>query len=80
MRCRCRSRRHVPLLSPRPPSLFFMDPSSLGHYTAIPKPEFALRWHDIDSLDVKVYQYALFASNPTTGRVVYNPQEVWYLG
>lgn len=26
--------------------LYFMDPSTLGHYTYIPKPNFVKRWHD----------------------------------
>ncbi|HEY9777364.1 MAG TPA: C39 family peptidase [Planktothrix sp.] len=27
-------------------NLFFMDPSTLGNYTYIPRPEFLERWHD----------------------------------
>jgi predicted double-glycine peptidase len=27
--------------------LYFMDPSTLGHYTYIDKPEFLERWHDV---------------------------------
>jgi len=29
-------------------NLYFMDPSTLGHYTFIPIPEFLDRWHDVD--------------------------------
>lgn len=30
-------------------NFYFMDPSTLGHYTYIPKEEFVSRWHDYDS-------------------------------
>ncbi len=28
--------------------IYFMDPSTLGHYTFIPIAEFLDRWHDMD--------------------------------
>ena len=30
-------------------NFYFMDPSTLGHYTYIPAEEFVSRWHDYDS-------------------------------
>ena len=60
--------------------LMFMDPSTLGHYAAIPKGEFEQRWHDVDGVDTKVYQWALFASFPSEGMVSYDPYNIWYLG
>jgi predicted double-glycine peptidase len=29
-------------------NMYFMDPSTLGHYAYIPIPEFLDRWHDMD--------------------------------
>lgn len=34
--------------------IYFMDPSTLGNYTYIPKDELDARWHDIDGADAKV--------------------------
>ncbi|MCL5260742.1 MAG: C39 family peptidase [Gammaproteobacteria bacterium] len=29
-------------------NIYFMDPSSFGHYAFIPQKEFLVRWHDVD--------------------------------
>ncbi|MCY3414312.1 MAG: C39 family peptidase [Candidatus Heimdallarchaeota archaeon] len=40
-------------------NLYFMDPSTLGNYTYIPKSELLSRWHDIDQNEEKVIQYGI---------------------
>lgn len=35
-------------------NVYFMDPSTLGHYTYIPTTEFVSRWHDRDTKDSEV--------------------------
>jgi hypothetical protein len=42
-------------------NLFFMDPSTKGHYAYIPKGEFVERWHDVVGADnVHTYHAAIF--------------------
>lgn len=36
-------------------NIYFMDPSTLGHYAYIPTSEFVKRWHDQD-MDIKLRQ------------------------
>jgi len=46
-------------------NVYFMDPSTTGHYTWIPHGEFMDRWHDIDGASEKVVQFALVLSRST---------------
>jgi ABC-type bacteriocin/lantibiotic exporter with double-glycine peptidase domain len=41
-------------------NVYFMDPSTLGNYTYIKKPEFLDRWHDTDP-PIKYVHYGLVA-------------------
>ncbi len=52
--------------------MYFMDPSSLGHYTYIPTPQFEQRWHDTDGKE-KLYNFGMVISKhaPT-----YDPEEI----
>ena len=36
-------------------NIYFMDPSTLGHYTFIPVPEFLDRWHDKDDQEKLIH-------------------------
>jgi len=38
-------------------NLYFMDPSTLGHYTFIPREEFLTRWHDRDDTTGEVLNH-----------------------
>ncbi|MDH5401723.1 MAG: C39 family peptidase [Candidatus Heimdallarchaeota archaeon] len=42
---------------------YFMDPSTLGRYTFIPRDEFIDRWHDIDQNNNIVNQLAVVIKN-----------------
>lgn len=52
---------------------YFMDPSTLGHFTYIPKDEFLNRWHDIDQEGIVLRNFALLISK---GKSVYDPDEI----
>lgn len=39
-------------------NIYFMDPSTLGHYTYIPVQEFEARWHDKDTSE-KLHHFAM---------------------
>ncbi len=39
-------------------NIYFMDPSTFGHYTFIPTYEFLDRWHDVDG-NQKVYNFGM---------------------
>lgn len=57
--------------------LFFMDPSTLGHYTYIPKEEFLVRWHDTDGPNnVPIYNYMIVPYRST--RPAYLPSQAFY--
>lgn len=40
-------------------NVYFMDPSTLGNYAYIPKPEFMDRWHDIDGTNDTLTHFIL---------------------
>ncbi|MFP5213563.1 MAG: C39 family peptidase [Acidobacteriota bacterium] len=45
-------------------NIYFVDPSTLGHYTYIPIPEFRDRWHDLDpSTGEKLVHFGLVIGN-----------------
>jgi len=53
-------------------NIYFMDPSTLGHYTYIPAGEFLARWHDYEK-EGKLIRFMMTASkNPP----VYNPDRI----
>lgn len=52
-------------------NFYFMDPSTLGHYTYIPIEEFITRWHDRDGTIRLVH-----AGIVITGTKKYNPDEI----
>ncbi len=41
--------------------MYFMDPSTLGHYTFIPTAEFEQRWHDTDGKE-KLFNFGMIIS------------------
>jgi predicted double-glycine peptidase len=56
-------------------NFYFMDPSTLGHYTYIPTAEFVSRWHDYDSFGNKALNHfgiIITKDNP----IPYNPNEI----
>jgi predicted double-glycine peptidase len=55
-------------------NVYFMDPSTLGHYTFIPVREFLDRWHDQDGQTL-LYQFGMVIWKDPPGKV-YNPGEV----
>lgn len=50
-------------------NIYFMDPSTIGHYTYIPIPEFLDRWHDMDDQE-RLIHFGMVISG---GSPVYNP-------
>jgi predicted double-glycine peptidase len=50
--------------------IYFMDPSTLGHYTFIPIPEFLDRWHDTDG-QIRLIHFGMVITRE--GSVIYNP-------
>lgn len=56
-------------------NMYFMDPSTLGHYTYIPTGEFEKRWHDTDGKE-KLFNFGMLVSKDTPR---YNPEEVTLL-
>lgn len=60
-------------------NFYFMDPSTLGHYTYIPIPEFLERWHDRD--DYQKQDLVHFGIIMTKANVQpYAPDQVTRLG
>jgi len=53
-------------------NIYFMDPSTLGHYTYIPSAEFLARWHDYEK-EGKLIRFMLTASKNAP---VYNPDRI----
>jgi predicted double-glycine peptidase len=51
-------------------NIYFMDPSTLGHYTFIPIPEFLDRWHDMDDRE-KLIHFGMVITRE--GSTIYNP-------
>lgn len=56
-------------------NIYFMDPSTLGHYTYIPVEEFESRWHDKDSKETLVH-FAMTVSKPKPN---YMPEQVTHM-
>lgn len=56
-------------------NFYFMDPSTLGHYTYIPTEEFVARWHDYDSFNKKILvRYGMIMTTSITTQ--YNPDQI----
>lgn len=51
-------------------NIYFMDASTLGHYTFIPIPEFLDRWHDKDDQE-KLIHFGMVITRE--GATIYNP-------
>ncbi len=51
-------------------NIYFMDPSSLGHYAFISIPEFLDRWHDMDD-QVKLIHFGMMITRE--GSTIYDP-------
>jgi predicted double-glycine peptidase len=51
-------------------NIYFMDPSTFGHYTFIPIPEFLDRWHDMDDQE-KLIHFGMVITRE--GSTIYNP-------
>ena len=54
-------------------NIYFMDPSTLGHYTFIPIPEFLDRWHDMDDRG-KLIHFGMVVTRE--GSMIYNPDAI----
>lgn len=54
-------------------NMYFMDPSTLGHYTFIPIPEFLDRWHDMDD-QVKLIRFGMVIRGE--GSTIYDPDSI----
>lgn len=52
-------------------NIYFMDPSTLGHYTFIPIPEFLDRWHDVDD-GTRLYHFGMMITMERAAQI-YNP-------
>ena len=56
-------------------NFYFMDPSTLGHYTYIPTEEFVSRWHDYDSYsNQSLIRFGMILTKPLT--TPYNPDAI----
>lgn len=56
-------------------NFYFMDPSTLGHYTYIPTAEFVSRWHDYDSHENRyLNQFGMIMTKPISSP--YNPEDI----
>jgi len=56
-------------------NFYFMDPSTLGHYTYIPTEEFVSRWHDFDSYSNQtLIRFGMILTKPLT--TPYNPDAI----
>jgi predicted double-glycine peptidase len=51
-------------------NIYFMDPSTFGHYAFIPLPEFLDRWHDMNDQE-KLIHFGMVLSRE--GSTIYNP-------
>ncbi len=51
-------------------NIYLMDPSTFGHYTFIPIPEFLDRWHDMDNQE-KLIHFGMVITRE--GSTTYNP-------
>jgi len=51
-------------------NIYFMDPSTLGHYALIPIPEFLDRWHDMDDQE-RLIHFGIVITRE--GATLYNP-------
>jgi len=51
-----------------------MDPSTLGHYTFIPIPEFLDRWHDVDD-GTRLNHFGMMITMEPAG-TIYNPDRI----
>lgn len=59
-------------------NFYFMDPSTLGHYTYIPAEEFVTRWHDYDSYSNQiVHRFGMIITKPVA--IPYNPNRIMRL-
>lgn len=59
-------------------NFYFMDPSTLGHYTYIPTEEFVSRWHDYDFYGKKVLnRFGMIITKSIT--IPYDPNEIMRL-
>lgn len=56
--------------------IYFMDPSTLGHYTYIPIRQFLQRWHDEDQ---QVHKLIHFGIVIVKNKHVYDPDVIKYL-
>ena len=55
-------------------NIYFMDPSTLGHYTFIPIPEFLDRWHDVDD-STRLNHFGMMITMEPAGKI-YNPDRI----
>ncbi len=55
-------------------NLYFMDPSTLGHYTFIPIPEFLDRWHDTDE-GLQLHHFGMTITQEPPANI-YNPDRI----
>jgi predicted double-glycine peptidase len=58
-------------------NVYFMDPSTIGNYTFIPKPEFLKRWHDCES---KTKKYNHFTMVINKAKPAFDPGTIKKLG
>ena len=54
-------------------NIYFMDASTLGHYTFIPIPEFLDRWHDKDDQEKLIHFGMVITKDKAT---IYNPDMI----
>lgn len=59
-------------------NIYFMDPSTLGHYTFIPVKEFEARWHDKDSSE-KLHHFAMTLTRASGSGNDFAPAKVEYM-
>ena len=55
-------------------NVYFMDPSTLGHYTFIPIKKFLDRWHDRDG-QIVLNQFGMVITKDPAGEI-YNPDKI----
>lgn len=59
-------------------NFYFMDPSTLGHYTYIPTADFVSRWHDYDSFGKRILnRFGMIITKSIA--TPYNPNEIMRL-
>lgn len=59
-------------------NMYFMDPSTLGHYTFIPLQEFEARWHDKDTSE-KLHHFAMTITRTRKKGSAFTPEKVEYM-